>query len=67
MNKTVIYRGPGFCTLLGLTFIILKLTGVITWPWLWILSPIWIPLVLAFVFITFILLLTLFCIFKNVS
>jgi uncharacterized membrane protein YhdT len=25
------------------TFIILKITGVITWSWWWILSPIWIP------------------------
>lgn len=32
----------GFTGLLSLLFIALKLTGVIGWPWLWVLSPIWI-------------------------
>lgn len=34
-------------TLLGVLFIGLKLTGFIAWSWLWVLSPFWIPLVLA--------------------
>ena len=29
--------------ILGLIFITLKLTGYITWSWLWVLSPFWIP------------------------
>lgn len=33
----------GFCGLLAIVFIALKLTGHITWSWLWVLSPIWIP------------------------
>ena len=41
--------GIGFTGLLAITFIILKLCGVITWSWLWILSPIWIPLALVLV------------------
>ena len=28
--------------LAAITLIVLKLTGVITWPWWWVLSPIWI-------------------------
>lgn len=32
-----------FITLLALAFIILKLCGVITWSWWWVLSPLWIP------------------------
>ena len=28
----------------AIVFIILKLTGTITWPWIWVLSPIWIGL-----------------------
>jgi hypothetical protein len=32
---------------LGLIFITLKLTGHITWPWLWVLSPFWIPIAVA--------------------
>ena len=33
--------------ILGLIFITLKLTGYITWSWLWVLSPFWIPLAIA--------------------
>jgi len=36
----------GFGGLLTLIFITLKLTNFIDWSWLWVLSPIWIPLVL---------------------
>lgn len=43
--------GIGFTTLLLLAFIVLKLCGVITWSWLWVLSPVWIPIVLAIVII----------------
>lgn len=35
--------GVGFCGLLAIAFIVLKLTGVIAWSWLWVLSPLWIP------------------------
>jgi len=34
--------GVGFTGLLAIVFIVLKLTGVITWSWWWVLSPIWI-------------------------
>lgn len=34
--------GIGFIGLLTIVFITLKLTGFITWSWLWVLSPIWI-------------------------
>jgi hypothetical protein len=36
-------RGVGFMTLLAIVFITLKLTGNISWPWLWVLAPIWAP------------------------
>jgi hypothetical protein len=36
--------GIGFTGLLTILFIGLKLTGYIDWPWLWVLSPIWISL-----------------------
>lgn len=35
-------------TVLGILFIALKLTGHITWSWLWVLAPFWGPF--AFVF-----------------
>lgn len=39
--------GIGFCGLLTIVFITLKLCGVIAWSWLWVLSPIWIPLTIG--------------------
>ncbi len=35
--------GIGFCGLLAIAFIVLKLTGFIDWSWLWVLAPLWIP------------------------
>lgn len=34
-------------SVLGVAFIILKLTGVIAWSWWWVLAPFWIPLALT--------------------
>lgn len=30
-------------------FIILKLCGVINWSWWWVLSPVWINLIITFI------------------
>ena len=30
--------------LVTLAFVVLKLTGVVSWSWLWVLSPVWIYL-----------------------
>ena len=45
-NEKTTSSGIGFGSALLLTFIILKLVGVINWSWWWVLSPIWIPVVL---------------------
>lgn len=48
----------GFVGLLTILFIALKLTKVIAWSWIWVVSPIWISVliyVLGFL-ITFIIL-----------
>ena len=37
--------GIGVTGLLGVAFVVLKLCGVIDWPWLLVLSPFWIGLV----------------------
>ncbi|QIW86393.1 hypothetical protein VLC5_23 [Klebsiella phage VLC5] len=37
----------GICSVLGLIFVTLKLTGVIAWSWLWVLLPFWGPIALA--------------------
>lgn len=44
----------GFSGLLGIVFIILKLTKVIAWSWLWVLAPLWIPIVFLVVVFTLI-------------
>ena len=36
--------GIGFTGLLTIAFIVLKLTGHISWSWWWVLSPIWISI-----------------------
>lgn len=41
--------GIGFCGLLTIAFIVLKLCGVIAWSWVWVLAPLWIPLAFALV------------------
>ena len=44
--------------LLGIAFIVLKLCGVIEWPWIWVVAPFWIPLSIG------ILLIVILAIFK---
>lgn len=36
--------GIGFCGMLTILFIGLKLTGNIDWSWWWVFSPIWLPI-----------------------
>ena len=50
-NTTTITTGLGFPGALAIVFTTLKLIGKITWPWLWVLSPIWIPLVILIIVI----------------
>lgn len=46
MSKEVRGSGVGIGGLLMVLFVGLKLANVIEWSWLWVFSPIWIPLVL---------------------
>lgn len=41
--------GVGFCGLLTVAFIVLRLTGYIDWDWWWVLAPLWIPMLILFV------------------
>lgn len=43
--------GISASTLLGVLFVGLKLTGYITWPWVWVLAPFWIPLAIVLGFL----------------
>ena len=60
-NKSTRSSGVGFSSLLALLFIALKFTGVVTWSWLWVLAPIWIP----FVIVVFILIIVGIVIIAN--
>lgn len=40
-------KGGSFSIMLTVLFIALKLIGVISWSWWWVLSPIWISLIVA--------------------
>lgn len=48
-NNSSSSGGIGFCGLLTIVFIVLKLCGVITWSWWWVLSPLWISVVIVLV------------------
>lgn len=55
MAKTNNGAGIGFPSALTLLFIGLKLGGVITWSWLWVLAPLWISFI--FIFLVFFIIL----------
>lgn len=40
-SNATVGSGIGLPTLLTILFIGLKLTGHITWSWLWVLAPLW--------------------------
>lgn len=49
--------GNGFFGLLTIVFIVLKLTKVINWSWWWVLSPIWIWIILFIILFIIILIM----------
>ena len=52
----------GFSGLLFLVFLVLKLTGFITWSWLWVTSPLWIGF---FIFIVIFLVAFIFAYYTD--
>jgi hypothetical protein len=57
------FSGVGFSSLLAIAFIVLKLTDVISWSWIWVLAPMWLSLSISVVFliISAIIKLILYC------
>ena len=49
--------GIGFTGLLTVAFIVLKLTGYISWSWVWVLAPLWIPLLVGLVIFSVVLII----------
>ena len=58
-KRTVVKSGTSLSTLLTVAFVVLKLCKVITWSWVWVLSPIWISWGIALVVIVIVLLIAL--------
>ena len=56
-TKTVVR--PSLLTILGVLFIILKLTGYISWSWFWVFSPLLMKLILKAVFIIVTIIITI--------
>lgn len=50
-NKKISINFGGCGFTLAIIFLVLKLTHIIDWAWVWIFAPVWIPLVLAAVII----------------
>lgn len=50
-NRNGASGGIGLSGILTIVFIVLKLTGVISWGWQWVLSPIWITAIIVIVII----------------
>lgn len=38
-----------FFSNLAVAFIVLKILGKITWSWVWVVSPLWVPILVGFV------------------
>lgn len=59
-NQSNSSNGLGIGSVLALIFITLKLCGVITWSWWWVLSPFWIGFaIIAAVFLVAIIIVAL--------
>lgn len=59
-NSNASSGGIGFCGLLTILFIALKLCNVIAWSWWAVLSPIWIPACIALCLFLFAVIFTAF-------
>lgn len=56
-NKQTINTGITFTGMLAIVFITLKLCKVINWSWLWVSSPLWIPIAIAVLIFAIVVLL----------
>ena len=56
MNTDSKSNGLSLSSVLFLIFLVLKLCGIIHWPWVLVLAPIWLPFVI-FIFVTIIMFL----------
>ena len=57
-ESTSVTTGLGFADVLTIAFIVLKLTGVINWSWWWVLSPVWIGVIIVAVVLSVLFIVT---------
>lgn len=50
-REAPVRTGMGFSDALGLLFIALKLTGLITWSWWFVTAPLWGPVLLILILV----------------
>ena len=50
-NNTTVNGGIGFCGVLTIVFIVLKLMNIISWPWVWVLAPLWISILVSLIIV----------------
>ena len=55
----------GLWSLLGLLFIALKLTEQITWAWVWVLAPFWMPIAASIATVVIVCAVTVLAMFIN--
>ena len=55
MSSSSSSSGVSFTGLLTVALIVLKLTGVISWSWWWVLSPLWIGAIIALIVVAFVI------------
>ncbi len=63
-NTVSVQVGPGFFGTLFIVFLVLKLTGYITWSWWWVTAPLWGPIALCLIgllVVAIIFLIYVFC------
>lgn len=66
-NNNSTSSGIGFCGLLTIAFIVLKLTNCIAWSWWWVLAPAWAPLGLVLVVLAILGIILLVKFFSGLS
>ncbi len=66
-NNNSTSSGIGFCGLLTIAFIVLKLTNCIAWSWWWVLAPSWVPLGLVLVVLAILGIILLVKLFSGLS
>lgn len=58
-SKASSSSGIGFCGLLTIAFIVLKLLHVIEWSWVWVLAPMWIGLLIGMIILAVVVVIAL--------